>query len=136
MIATKYLLFALASSSLNLLCQYLSFMAYNGVASIYLAMFFGTGAGLVAKYILDKKFIFQHKPETKIEDLKVFIAYTFTGVFTTFIFWGTELGFDAVFDHEWAKYIGAIVGLSIGYTVKYRLDKKHVFTHPRKNIEE
>jgi len=46
---------------------------------------------------------------------------------TTFIFWGTEIGFDAFFENENAKYFGAVIGLSIGYIIKYFLDKKYVF---------
>lgn len=49
------------------------------------------------------------------------------GVFTTFIFWGFEIGFDLIFKTEMAKYIGAVFGLSIGYIIKYFLDKKFVF---------
>jgi len=48
-------------------------------------------------------------------------------VFTTIIFWGTEIGFDVIFDNDNAKYLGAVIGLSIGYIVKYFLDKKFVF---------
>ncbi len=90
-------------------------------------MFFGTLAGLILKYILDKKYIFYHKPKNKKDDGKKFALYSLMGVFTTFIFWGFEIGFDFAFHSEIAKYIGAILGLSIGYVVKYFLDKKFVF---------
>ena len=49
------------------------------------------------------------------------------GVFTTLIFWGFEILFDKLFEHELSKYAGAVIGLSIGYIVKYNLDKKFVF---------
>ena len=49
------------------------------------------------------------------------------GVFTTLIFWGFEITFDYIFNNENAKYAGAVIGLSIGYIVKYLLDKKFVF---------
>jgi len=97
------------------------------MCSLYLAMFIGTLAGLVCKYILDKKYIFYHKPKSKSQDVKKFMAYTVTGVFTTLIFWGTEIGFDFYFKEDLAKYAGAIIGLSIGYICKYFLDKKYVF---------
>lgn len=128
MIALKYALFAAFATLLNLLFQYVSFALYRGDFSIYLAMAVGTLAGLVCKYVLDKKYIFFHKPENKKNDAKKFIAYTFTGGFTTLVFWGTELGFDAIFGGDVAKYLGAVVGLSIGYVAKYSLDKKYVFT--------
>jgi putative flippase GtrA len=49
------------------------------------------------------------------------------GVFTTLIFWGFEIAFDAVFASEVAKYWGAVLGLALGYTTKYQLDKRYVF---------
>lgn len=126
-IAVKYIYFAIASTIVNLLFQYISFIVYNGFLDLYVAMFFGTLAGLVLKYILDKKYIFYHKPKSKKDDSKKFFLYSLMGVFTTFIFWGFEIGFDYIFENEYAKYIGAIIGLTIGYVVKYFLDKKFVF---------
>jgi putative flippase GtrA len=127
MIALWYALFALFSTAVNIAFQYLSFLVYSGYLSLYIAMFAGTVAGLVLKYILDKKYIFFHKPKSKKDDGKKFFLYSLMGVFTTFIFWGFEIGFDYMFDNQNAKYIGAVVGLSIGYVVKYFLDKKFVF---------
>ena len=68
MIAFKYTIFAAISTLFNLLFQYSSFLVYIGFGSLYIAMFFGTLAGLVAKYILDKKFIFYHIPTNKKDD--------------------------------------------------------------------
>lgn len=127
MIAVKYALFAAISTVLNLVAQYLSFLLYSDYASLYVAMFFGTLAGLLSKYILDKKFIFYHKPVDRKDDSKKFILYSFMGVFTTIPFIMTEMAFDYFFNHEIAKYIGAVVGLTIGYVSKYFLDKKYVF---------
>lgn len=127
MIALRYILFAVLSTALNILFQYFSFMLYGGFLSLYIAMFMGTVAGLVLKYILDKKYIFFHTPKSKRDDGKKFFLYSLMGVFTTFIFWGFEIGFDALFVNENAKYVGAVIGLSIGYIVKYFLDKKFVF---------
>ncbi len=129
MIAFKYTIFALISTIFNLLFQYLSFGAYDGFGSLYVAMFFGTLAGLVVKYILDKKFIFYHAPIDKRDDAKKFLLYSLMGVFTTIIFWGTEIAFDSLSGNPNAKYLGAVIGLSIGYLIKYFLDKKYVFIH-------
>ncbi len=129
MLAIKYTLFAVISTLFNLLFQYLSFLVYDDFASLYVAMFFGTLAGLVAKYILDKKYIFYHTPTDKKDDAKKFALYSFMGVFTTIIFWGTEIAFDTLSQDPNAKYLGAVIGLSIGYVIKYFLDKKYVFIH-------
>ncbi|SMP87765.1 GtrA-like protein [Epsilonproteobacteria bacterium SCGC AD-308-E02] len=129
MITIKYIIFALFATLFNILFQYLSFLVYSDFAALYVAMFFGTLAGLVAKYILDKKFIFYHLPKNKKDDAKKFALYSLMGIFTTIIFWGTEISFNAIFENQNAKYIGAIIGLSIGYAIKYFLDKKFVFVH-------
>lgn len=127
MIAVKYAIFAVISTLLNLFAQYLSFLFYGGIGSLYLAMFFGTFAGLLSKYILDKKYIFYHKSRDRKDDSKKFILYSFMGIFTTIPFIVCEIGFDYFLDYESAKYIGAITGLTIGYISKYYLDKKYVF---------
>ena len=53
------------------------------------------------------------------------------GLGTTAIFWGFEFSFDYLFDLKEMRYFGAVMGLSIGYYLKYKLDKKFVFTKHR-----
>lgn len=127
LLVLKYSLFALIATIINLFTQFISLAIYSQNFSLYIAIFFGTITGLIAKYILDKKYIFYYVVKDKKEDSQKFILYSIMGVFTTLIFWGFEIGFDYIFDSEIAKYIGAIIGLSIGYITKYFLDKKFVF---------
>lgn len=127
MIAIRYILFAIVSAIINLGVQWFSFVLYKGFLALYVAMFFGTLAGLITKYILDKKYIFYHTPKSKRDDGKKFALYSLMGVFTTFIFWAFEIGFDYLHESESAKYLGAVVGLGIGYIIKYYLDKRFVF---------
>ena len=127
LLVLKYSLFALIATIINLFTQFISLAIYSQNFSLYIAMFFGTLTGLIAKYILDKKYIFYYVVKDKKEDSQKFILYSIMGVFTTLIFWGFEIGFDYIFDSEIAKYIGAIIGLSVGYITKYFLDKKFVF---------
>lgn len=127
LLVLKYSFFALIATIINLFTQFISLAIYSQNFSLYIAMFFGTITGLIAKYILDKKYIFYYVVKDKEEDSQKFILYSIMGVFTTLIFWGFEIGFDYIFDSEIAKYIGAIIGLSIGYITKYFLDKKFVF---------
>ena len=126
-IAFKYILFAVLATLLNLSAQEVVVRTYDGSFTTYLAMAFGTLTGLVSKYLLDKKYIFQLITTSHREDLGKFTLYGLTGVATTAIFWSFELGFDTVMGGKIARYTGAIIGLSIGYGVKYQLDKRYVF---------
>lgn len=123
----NYILFAFIATYVNLLAQWLVFLIFDGWWVLYAALFVGTLAGLVTKYVLDKKFIFNYQATSKKEDLHKFGLYSLMGVFTTVIFWGTEMGFYYAFDFEGAQYIGGALGLMVGYIVKYYLDKKYVF---------
>ena len=49
------------------------------------------------------------------------------GIFSTIIFWGTEYIFWIIWRQENMRELGAILGLIIGYIIKYKLDKKYVF---------
>ena len=126
-IASKYSLFAILATLINLSVQEIVIRIDDGSFPIYLAMMFGTLAGLVSKYLLDKKTIFGFITKSHREDLGKFTLYGLTGVVTTAIFWGFELGFDSLIGGKIARYMGAVIGLSIGYGVKYQLDKRYVF---------
>ncbi len=128
-VVSKYLIFAIISTIVNLSFQSLSFFFYKGFLSLYVAIFFGTLSGLIIKYILDKNYIFYHKTKNKRDEGKKFFLYSFMGVFTTIIFWGFEIGFNLIFHSQIATYIGATLGLGIGYIIKYFLDKKFVFVN-------
>lgn len=123
----KYTIFAIIAIALNLATQKASLWIYNGKFGLLIAVFFGTLAGLVIKYFLDKAFIFYYNTKNIKEDGQKFILYSIMGVLTTLIFWGFEFGFNYLFDFESAKFLGAIIGLSTGYLIKYQLDKKFVF---------
>ena len=127
MIAIKYSIFAAVSIAANIFSQYLGFLAYSGPLALYFSMFLGTFVGLVTKYVLDRKYIFDYQTESGLHDAKNFAYYTLTGAFTTAIFWASEIGFDVAFDGDAAKYVGAAIGLTVGYSCKYFLDSRFVF---------
>ena len=127
-IAFKYSLFALFATLLNLAAQESSIRIYDGEFAIVLAMALGTAVGLMSKYLLDKKYIFGFISTSHREDLGRFTLYGLTGIATTAIFWSFELGFDWLIGGRLARYVGAVIGLSIGYGVKYQLDKRYVFS--------
>jgi putative flippase GtrA len=123
----RYSLFAALATFLNLVSQEISLQLYQGLYALYVAIILGTAVGLISKYILDKLFIFNVQADSLSDDLTRFLAYSLTGVVTTLIFWGFELAFDFLFGTRLARYTGAILGLTIGYVLKYQLDKRYVF---------
>jgi len=142
----KYAIFALISTIGNLSAQHLFLMLLNSIEFIkkferinifgllnfnliirMSAIFIGTLIGLIIKYTLDKKYIFNYKTKSTSENTGKFILYSFMGIFTTLIFWASELIFDSIFTPDYAKYIGATIGLTIGYIIKYNLDICFVF---------
>ncbi|MBI1194392.1 MAG: GtrA family protein [Gammaproteobacteria bacterium] len=123
----NYTLFAILSTLANIVSQDVSINIYAGAYSVYLSMIVGTAVGLVVKYVLDKKFIFRFQVRDVAHDSQTFVLYTIMGVVTTVIFWGFELGFDHVFGSKEMRYVGAVLGLAIGYFIKYQLDKRFVF---------
>jgi len=130
--AIAYTLFAIISTLINLLFQWLVFVVFDGVFVVYVALFIGTIAGLISKYVLDKRWIFYYQTVTQKENFYKFVLYSLMGVFTTIIFWGTEMVFYFFLRFEGSQYVGGAIGLSIGYLIKYQLDKKFVF---RKSYE-
>ena len=123
----KYTFFAIIATIGNILCQNAINRLYHGQFDLYLSMISGTLVGLVVKYLLDKKYIFLFKTKSLLQDGQKFILYSSMGVVTTFIFWGVEMAFDYTFKTIPMRYIGAVIGLSIGYWMKYQLDKRFVF---------
>jgi putative flippase GtrA len=87
----------------------------------------GTMTGLISKYFFDKFLIFGDQSREVVENLHKFFLYCITGAFTTAIFWGTEATFTVLSDHDAMRYLGAIIGLSVGYVIKFHLDRRFVF---------
>ena len=122
-----YVAFAIIATIVNLFTQEITSNLFQHQYEIVVSMLTGTLAGLIVKYLLDKKFIFKFKTKNQKQDLTTFFFYTLMGVVTTLLFWVTEYTFDMWFETKTMRYIGAVIGLSIGYITKYYLDKKYVF---------
>ena len=127
-IAARYALFALLATAVNLGLQGLVLNTIRGPLALCSAIGVGTAAGLVLKYFLDCRFIFAYVNRPAGESLITFILYVFMSGITTIVFWASEILSDAIFSGGHAKYIGAVVGLTLGYTAKYQLDKRFVFS--------
>lgn len=131
-LSVAYFVFALIATFVNLLTQRVVFSFSEHALILYAAMVCGTGTGLVTKYYLDKKYIFKFEAQDKKDDMKKFMMYSVVGGFTTLIYIAFEMSFFYLLAFPGAQYLGAIVGLSIGYVSKYFLDKRYVFrTHQR-----
>ena len=124
----RYSLFAIIATIANLATQRVFLNIDNSFIFFGLAVFAGTIVGLIVKYILDKRWIFYDRSKTLTDQGSKFMLYTFSGVFTTAIFWGSETIFWLIWQTDLMRELGAIIGLSIGYIVKYNLDRKFVFT--------
>lgn len=122
----KYVLFCFVAILANLTIQRI-FLELIFIDNYIFALLFGTLTGLITKYILDKNYIFKDFDRSLKNISKKFTMYSVNGVFTTIIFWGMESLFYFVYSSSFARELGAIIGLSIGYFLKYRLDKKYVF---------
>ena len=88
----------------------------------------GTIVGLIIKYLLDKRWIFYDIGNGLRDHSQKFSLYTAMGIVTTAIFWGTETAFWLIWQTDLMREVGAILGLSVGYIVKYMLDRRYVFT--------
>jgi putative flippase GtrA len=126
-LATTYLLLAVIATLLNIAAQDLCSRLYAGPFALVYAVVVGTGVGLVAKYILDARYIFRFRAESLAHGSQAFILYVGAGILTTLVFWGFEFGFDHLFQSKEMRYAGAVIGLSIGYLCKYQLDKRFAF---------
>jgi len=127
-IAILYALFAGISMGVNLGTQALVFRANPFVTgALLVGVIAGTGTGLITKYLLDKRYIFRFRTASLAEDGSKFALYTAMGLVTTAIFWSMEWGADRFVHLPHARFWGGAFGLTIGYILKYRLDKRFVF---------
>lgn len=127
-LVTRYAAFAAAATLANLGAQRLVLMVDDGVTGFAAAVFVGTLVGLVLKYVLDKRWIFGDRSTGAAMHGRKFTLYTAMGVATTAIFWATETTFWVIWRTDLAREAGAVLGLTVGYVIKYRLDRRFVFT--------
>ncbi|MDD0970030.1 MULTISPECIES: GtrA family protein [Pseudomonas] len=122
-----YALLAMIATVANIGAQELMIQGYSGKFGVLLSVVVGTGVGLVVKYILDKRYIFRFRARSAVHDTRIFALYSLMGLATTVVFWGFEFGFNHMFETKEMRYMGGVIGLIIGYLVKYQLDKRYVF---------
>ncbi|MFM7026312.1 MAG: GtrA family protein [Limnohabitans sp.] len=126
-IAVLYGLIALLATAVNIGVQAAVVHLYQGGGYLQLSVLAGTAVGLPIKYMLEKKFIFLFTADSIAHDTRLFVIYSFLGIFTTALFWGIEYLFHVVFGTDAMRYTGAAIGLTLGYVIKYHMDKHWVF---------
>jgi putative flippase GtrA len=123
----RYAAFAVIATIANLATQRLVLISGQSAGYFIVAVAAGTLVGLVVKYVLDKRWIF-FDLETGVKNhSRKFTLYTVMGLVTTAIFWGMETLFWVVWQTTAMRELGAVIGLTIGYVVKYQLDRRFVF---------
>ena len=130
-LALRYIAFALLATAGNLAVQRLVLGAIDRAFAYHLALLAGTMVGLVIKYALDKRWIFHDVESGAAAHGRKFTLYTAMGVVTTAVFWASETAAWLVWQTDFARELGAVAGLTVGYVIKYRLDRRFVFTAPR-----
>jgi putative flippase GtrA len=132
-IAVLYAVFAAFATVVNIGIQALVFWLYQGPYAVPLSIMVGTAAGLPVKYVLEKRHIFSFASDNLAHDGRMFALYSFMGIFTTALFWGIEYAFHHTFETDAMRYLGGVIGLALGYAIKYHLDKRFVFV-PRSAV--
>lgn len=130
----RYTCFAVIATIANLGIQRLVLAQGSNGVTFTLAVGAGTLVGLVIKYILDKRWIFYNFDTGVKAHGQKFSLYTAMGLVTTAIFWGTETAFWLIWHTDFMRELGAVIGLSIGYIVKYHLDRRFVFANSRLEV--
>ena len=126
-ILALYTLISALSIVINLSAQMLSMLGYKGANSVELSILVGTVASFPLRFLLEKRYIFNCRSRKLSQGGEMFVLYGGTSMITTLIFWGIEYSFHLACGSDVVRYVGAIVGLGIGFYVKYLLDKKYVF---------
>ena len=119
-----YVVFAGVATVANLAAQEL-FLRMSG--NLAVAILAGTAAGFATKYVLDKKWVFSDRYTTHRQELRKVTLYGAFSVATTLVFWLFEVAFWMAWRTDFAKYTGAVLGLAIGYAIKFVLDRTFVF---------
>jgi putative flippase GtrA len=122
----RYLLFAVLGTLCNLGTQELTVRTLP-FAPLILSIGAGTVVGFLLKYLLDKLLVFGDGYGGHRDELGKAGLYGAFSVLTTLIFWLFELSFWQMWHTDVAKYCGGVIGLAIGYSAKFLLDRTFVF---------
>ena len=117
-----YFLFAVLVTFINLAGQHIFLNFYE---NLFLAVVAGSASGLIIKFALDSKLVFE---SNKDMNLKIFIKYAFIGACITPIIWVVEVTFLNIFGTVFMRDVGAVLGIALAYYIKYEIDKRFIFS--------
>lgn len=100
---------------------------YSGMHSGEIPISVGTLICLPINYVLKKRHIFEFSTDNFAPNSRLFFRHAFMGIFTTALFRVIAYVFHWVFGTDSMRYLGGTLGLTLGYFIKYRLDKRFVF---------
>ena len=123
------MLFAVLYTVINIGSQMVLILTYKAPFAVESYILIGTAVGLPLHYFLEKCYIFVFINKNLAHDGKLFFFYSAIGVITTLIFWNTEYAFHLIYDTDLMHYMGGVIGLTIGFYVKYQLDKEYVLVN-------
>jgi putative flippase GtrA len=124
----RYSLFAALAMLANFISQAFLLRLVGPWHGIGISLLGGTLVGFFVKYVLDKRFIFFDGFHSARHETMKLGLYGVTAVLTTLVFWSLELGAWVIWHTAFAKYLGGVIGLCIGYLAKYMLDRRYVFS--------
>jgi putative flippase GtrA len=125
-IFVRYVVFAALATLANLAAQEFV-VRLSPIAPLTMSILAGTAMGFATKYVLDKNWIFYDAYTSHRDEVRKIALYALFSVVTTLIFWAFEVSFWTIWHTDFAKYTGAVLGLSLGYTAKFVLDQSYVF---------
>jgi putative flippase GtrA len=126
-VLSNYVVIGVLSAAINLSAQVLIIWAYKGAYAVEFSILIGTVMGMPPRYFLEKRYVFSFTSENIFHDGKLFFQYSFYSTFTTLVFWSVEYSFHVIFNDDLMRYVGGVVGLTIGFYLKYQIDKRFVF---------
>ena len=116
----RYSCFAFLATLANIFTQRI-IMSFKQTNLFFIfAILIGTVVGLIIKIFFD------NTSGIKLQSLK-FGVYTSMSIISTLVFWVTEILFWVIGQTEHMREIGALIGLTFGYIIKYNLDRRFVF---------
>jgi putative flippase GtrA len=130
MMFVRYVVFAVIATLANLATQE-AVVRSAPVAPLTLSILMGTAVGFILKYLLDKRWVFDDGYSGHRQELQKITLYGVISVITTLVFWGFEVAFWVIWRTDFAKYAGAVLGLTIGYAAKFVLDRTFIFKERR-----